>query len=388
MQRLLRSSQTRAGFTLIELLVVIVIIGILIALLIPGIQAARNAARNNQSKNNLKQITLAVTNFEAARGHFPPSWQRPTDPASIAAAAPNIAGWSTHALILPYLEQSPVANRIDYSRNYTDIVNDGTTHATIDGNFLPLSAVRIPTYLSPAEPRDETRFESGVPRHYPLNYAINSGIWFVWDPLTKAGGPGFAYPDSKLLASKFSDGLSYTMCFAEVKAWQPYFRNKGETNANLDAIWSPNQVVPMGYTNNMQVPVTAATICALGGGAGGDATIKTNTGHTEWTDGRVHQIGFTTLFPPNAKVNCTAGGVAYDIDWTNWQEGKNLNNTTADDYSTYAAVTARSYFPGIVNVSMADGSVRAINDNINLAVWRALSTRAGNELLPDDVNKN
>jgi prepilin-type N-terminal cleavage/methylation domain-containing protein len=392
-------SAVRHGFTLIELLVVIVIIGILIALLIPGIQAARNAARNNASKNNLKQITLAVANFEAAKGHFPPSWQRPTSTASLAASA-NITGWSTHALILPYLEQVPIANRIDYSRNYEDFSNDGTLFAsTIDAaTVMPLSAMRVPTFVSPAEPRDEVRFSTITPpgggasytgaKHYPFNYAFNVGIWFVWDPMTRAGGPGLFHPESKILASKVSDGLSYTLCAAEVKAWQPYYRNKGDTAANLDAIWSPTMTLPMGYTNAMQVPVAAATICGLGGGTGSDASILA-TGHTEWVDGRAWHCGFTTLFPPNASIPCTSGTTTYEsIDWGNWGEGKNLNASTPVYSPTYSSETARSYFPGIVNVSMADGSVRAISNNINLAVWRSLSTRAGNELLPDDVNKN
>jgi prepilin-type N-terminal cleavage/methylation domain-containing protein len=209
----------RPGFTLVELLVVIAIIGILIALLIPGIQAARTAARNNTSKNNLRQITLAINAFESTKGHFPPSWQRPTHPTSVASSV-GMTGWSTLSLILPHLEQSPVANRIDYSRNYADYVNDGTTYGTIDGTQLPLSALRIPTFVSPLEPRDEARYDSGVPRHYPANYACNLGVWFVWDPVTRTGGPGSFYPDSKLSSAKFLDGLTNTLCMAEVKSWQ------------------------------------------------------------------------------------------------------------------------------------------------------------------------
>jgi prepilin-type N-terminal cleavage/methylation domain-containing protein len=380
----------RPGFTLIELLVVIAIIGILIALLIPGIQAARIAARNNTSKNNLRQITLAINAFESTKGHFPASFQSPTNPASLALST-DIAGWSMQALILPHLEQAPIANRIDYTRNYTEIVADGTTHSTIDGAQLALSAVRVPTYVSPLEPRDEVRFGGGNPQHYPINYACNLGTWFVWDPVTRQGGAGAFYPDSKLTSGKFTDGLTNTLCMAEVKAWMMYFRNAGDTAADLNAIWSPNMALPAGYTNAMQVPVDASTFCTLGGGTGGDATLKVQSGHTEWTDGRAHQIGFTTLMPPNAIIPCAEGGVTHDIDWTNWQEGKNLNNgapVATDDFPTYAAVTARSYIPGAVNVSMMDGSVRAISNNINLAVWRAISTRAGNELLPDDFNKN
>ena len=73
-----------------------------------------------------------------------------------------------------------------------------------------------------------------------------------------------------------------------------------------------------------------------------------NTGHTEWVDGRAHQIGFTTTFTPNQVVSPNRVGER-SIDWTNMQEGK------SDEAVTYAAVTARSFHPGIVNVSTMDG---------------------------------
>jgi hypothetical protein len=98
-----------------------------------------------------------------------------------------------------------------------------------------------------------------------------------------------------------------------------------------------------------------------------------NTGHTEWVDGRAHQIGFTTTFRPNADVRPERVGER-SIDWTNMQEGK------SGTVRTYAAVTARSHHPGIVNVAMMDGATRAISDDVDLQVWQAASTRKGSEL--------
>ncbi len=151
------------------------------------------------------------------------------------------------------------------------------------------------------------------------------------------------------------------MCFGEVKAWNPYYRNAAQTASTLDGN-----------------PPSLATICGLGG------TFKANSGHTEWVDGRAHQIGFTTVFRPNAKVLCTESSEEHDVDWTNWQEGKDLAASTPALTPTYAAVTARSRHGGGVNVSMMDGSVRWIEDKINLGVWRALSTRNGGEIMPSD----
>jgi hypothetical protein len=98
-----------------------------------------------------------------------------------------------------------------------------------------------------------------------------------------------------------------------------------------------------------------------------------NTGHTEWCDGRVHHSGFTTVFAPNTRVPYVSGGKEYDIDVNSRQEGTSLTD------ATYAAITARSHHSGIVNVSLLDGSVRAINDTIDLPVWRALGTRGAGE---------
>jgi prepilin-type N-terminal cleavage/methylation domain-containing protein/prepilin-type processing-associated H-X9-DG protein len=368
-----RRSPVRAGFTLIELLVVIAIIGILIALLIPGVQAARNAARNNSSKNNLRQITLAFSNFEASKRYYPPSWQPPDVAELNMGTSPptDVAGWSIMALILPYLEQKAVASNIDFELPY----NQTTAVSIADGRTVQLSSLRIPTYLSPAEPRDEPRFggtSNPQQQHYPFNYAVNLGTWFVWDPATNRGGYGAAYPNSRLRDSDFFDGTTSTMAFAEVKAWQPYFRNSNLAAMDLDEIVN-------GFP-------TTADICGWG-----LPNELRDSGHTEWVDGRAHHAGFTTTFGPNEWVMCsgTINSIAgtYDVDFNNRQEGLTLNATMPTYLPTYAAVTARSYFPGQVNVSMVDGSVRSISDTINLGVWRALSTRAGKELLPDSTFK-
>jgi hypothetical protein len=96
-----------------------------------------------------------------------------------------------------------------------------------------------------------------------------------------------------------------------------------------------------------------------------------NTGHTEWCDGRVHHEGITTVFRPNTFVSYThTDGRTYDIDYNSRQEGSHLTQ------QTYAAVTSRSYHPGIVQSVLLDGSVRSVNEKIDVNIWRALGTRA------------
>ncbi len=104
------SGSLRTGFTLIELLVVIAIIAILIALLLPAVQQAREAARRTQCKNQLKQIGLAIHNYESTHASFPPGQIRMGF-----ATQPRVRGWSMFVQLLPYFEQGPLYNKWNFA---------------------------------------------------------------------------------------------------------------------------------------------------------------------------------------------------------------------------------------------------------------------------------
>jgi prepilin-type N-terminal cleavage/methylation domain-containing protein len=332
------------AFTLVELLVVIAIIGILIAMLLPAVQQVREAARRVTCGNNLRQLALATLNYESAHMKFPASWLPAGDPAT-----GSVDGWSAQAQILPFLEQANLHSEIDFNISY-----NATPKINLGGNLVDLASARVETYLCPSEINDQVRVDSstGEPIHYPLNYVVNLGEWFVFDPTTRETGAGSISVMRKQRIGSITDGTSNTLMFGEVKAYTPYFRNAA-------------------MAGDVTIPSDAMAVAGMGG------DFKTSSGHTEWVDGRAHQTGMTSVFTPNTFVPYDDGSRIYDVDWTNQQEGKSLTART------YAAVTARSFHPGGVNTVRVDGSVHFVNDSISLDSWRALSTRNGGEVTID-----
>ncbi len=315
----------RTGFTLIELLVVIAIIAILVALLLPAVQSAREAARRIQCKNNLKQIGLAMHNYHGANSTMPMSF----------VVDYNTPGgeWSVHARLLPYVDEANLYLQIDLSEPYTA----GSAVAT----------TRMGMYLCPSEPNDRARLDSSGNRiHYPINYGFNAGGWFTWSNSSRLTGSGVFHPNRGMRLADITDGTSNTLACSEVKTFTPYLRDGDGASATVPA--------PGG-------------ISSLGG------SFKTNSGHTEWIDGRVHQTGFTAVFAPNTVVSHSNGSDVYDVDFTNCREEKGCAG------ETFAAVTSRSHHTGLVHSLLCDGATRTISDTIDLTVWRALGTRDGNE---------
>jgi prepilin-type N-terminal cleavage/methylation domain-containing protein len=342
-QHLNRTAAPRNAFTLVELLVVIAIIGILIGMLLPAGQMVREAARRSACTNNVRQAVLATHNYESALGKFPPSFE--IVPGTVLTG--NNGSWSIHGRLLPYCEQA----------NAFQMVNLNQSWDSQSGTGVP--TMRIPMYQCPSEVNDEVRIKNGAPFVYSQNYGFNFGTWLVYDPASGRRGDGVFYVNSKTKFGSLSDGSSNTLCVAEVKAFTSYIRNTPDPGATPPT--DPNAF--MGYTGQMK----------LGEG------LHQNTGHTEWCDGRVHHSGITTVFTPNTVVPYESGGATYDIDFNSVQEGKKA------DQATYAAITARSYHGGgMVNAGLMDGSTHSIPDTIDRAIWRALGSVAGGEMVDLD----
>ncbi|MCA9175109.1 MAG: DUF1559 domain-containing protein [Planctomycetales bacterium] len=327
----------RHGFTIVELLVTIGIIGVLTALLLPAVQAAREAVRRVACQDHLRQLGLAVQNYQSSLSVYPPG-----------GIFTGHTSWSVHGRLLPYLEQQNAFQRVHLDLDWHDPVNLATG----------VQKMRIEVFRCPSDPRSDELYEDDDEGFVAtVNYGFNFGTWFVFDPRDDSCGDGCFHVNNYFGPEAIADGASNTLCAAEVKTFTPYFRNTANPGP--------------------QIPPNAAYLANFAGGAQfklGPGRNE-NGGHTEWCDSPAHETGFTTVFRPNERVAYThSDGVTYDIDFNSRYEG------TSWTEPTYAAITARSFHPGLVNTSWMDGSVRTTAETIDLRVWRAISTRDGGEV--------
>jgi prepilin-type N-terminal cleavage/methylation domain-containing protein len=331
----------RVGFTLIELLVVIAIIAVLIALLLPAVQAARETARRLQCTNNLKQIGLALHNYESIAGAFPIV-------GVIAPGAPNPwVGWSGQARILPLLEQSPMYSSINFTLPYSQPDNFTVASQAVSAFLCPSE---INTQPTPASSFFNT--PKGV-----TSYGLSMGDWFIY----QTGGPltrGAFAPNISRNFANFTDGTSNTVLASENKVRQSCYICLG----GLSLINNPANI-PDSNAN----PYSVAP--EYGGSCGAVAQ-----SHTSWVDGEAQETGVTTAWPPNKQILGMNGKGDLDLTGTPFFGGG----------PTFAAITARSFHPGGVSTLLGDGSVRFFKSTIAGSIWRALGTIAGGEVISSD----
>ncbi len=317
----------RSAFTLIELLVVIAIIAVLIALLLPAVQAAREAARRSQCTNNLKQLGLAVNNYESTHGRLP----------SARTGSPHL--WSALAQILQHLEGGALFNAINFSH--------GTLpSAARPGDYANTTATQtiIATYLCPSDPKQD-RLDPGFgPNNYVANAGTglqNGGSFRPQDGTEQVDGVFFEA--SAVRFAEVTDGLSNTAAFSET------IKGNG-----IDSLAASPISKFLQYAQGPGATAVTDDFCASA------MTLWNGQRGREWARGSFIYATFNHFYTPNAKAyDCISGNVG-------------------------GRMAARSYHAGGVNVLFLDGHVQFAKDSINVASWRAIATRNRGEILSAD----
>lgn len=319
----------RRAFTLVELLVVIAIIGILVALLLPAIQAARGAALRSSCLNNLRQMQLAIINSVDSTKHFPGVGVVPP-----AAGQESQWAFSVQAKILPFMEDSALQKLINFKQPLTTGSGGSQVFAVSQAAAIKTP---VPMFNCPSETQERVQTTANGDAA-GLNYMINMGTGTPDYAFTKKLDGMFWY-NSNVRHRQIIDGTSKTLLVSECVVGSNVTTNGA----------APEDPIRQHASFGGSSPPITEPICA-------GATRWLGSRATAWVWGREFNTGFNTYALPNGALpDCGVNGAGW--------------------------YGARSLHGAGVTIGMCDGSATFLANDIELIVWRAMSTRAGGEVV-------
>ncbi len=351
-------TRSSRGFTLIELLVVIAIIAVLIALLLPAVQAAREAARRAQCTNNLKQIGLAMHNYESTYGCFVPSCMYPSPIDSY--------GWgpSGQLSLLQFLEQGTLYNAYNVGA-----VQCGPTGCGRYNENTTVFNAQVASFLCPSDAKPRTASISNYVGSVGGPFQLDptwSGT-FIPTPTTDFNYLGVKSPATVKIAS-ILDGTSNTALFSEVLSGPASI--KGITTSTTN----PNQWKRVYFpsSSNNQAATFDAVLAVINTCASLPAGTAAKGGaRGDWFYAYPNYSNFSVynhMSSPNSRA-CSTSQTSQGNTW-----GQDI----------WGPAPPTSNHPGGVNLLLADGSVKFIKDTINLTTWWAIGSKAGGEVVSAD----
>lgn len=302
---------SKPGFTLIEMLVALTIIGILTALILPAVQSARESSRRLKCASNLKQIGIALAAYEQAAGAYPPR-----------------IGYSPHVMLLPWLEQKPLYDSVNFDPMPLEaMLNFENHHVTI-------STTVVDTFLCPSTPLRSMPGSGAF-----TSYGGNAGVHFHKD------GDNGIFGTRTTMATKVSDGLSNTAVFSEYETL-PGSVHESRWN-RVQFLIEPRTLGERSSLDEFFKRCSEADVRSV--------KFQWHSRGSNWIQAGIEKTFYYHSLPPN-RQHCTV--------WYLTQKG------------TWPAGSVHS---GKTQTVFADGHVRAVKDSVDTAVWRAIGSRNGAE---------
>ncbi len=378
--------KARSGFTLIELLVVIAIIGVLIALLLPAVQSARESGRRALCSNMMHQIGIALANYNDTHGVYPPGRYDPDcrvgttvstsySSYSTGCSAPgpgNFTGVrSVHIFLLPFMERGNDYDIMNFALTHTPrLLNAGNVYNANYTSYQNLGALWVcPSNAATGSPTTFNTYRYNFGGDTPFggadNYQDNTITTGVVNNKSVLGTGAFTRGQG-LRHRDFVDGLSKTAFFSERVTGTGKDMSTTPLNLQRDVTTAIPRVTGLPVDADVLWPrcETAAQTNRI--------NINNFSSAGMWLIGQDFSNGWHTAAYASTMYN--------HVQTPNWS-APDCGQTTAisDAPGEHTVMCARSFHPGGVNAVVGDASVHFISDSIDLTVWRALGTRAGQE---------